>query len=95
MWKLKIAESDGPYLFSTNNFVGRQIWEFDPKAGTQEERAAVEQAREDYKKSCKKGRDRALPCADLLMRMQVNTNIQSKTQKNSNNEESNNKVIII
>ncbi|PSS29011.1 Dammarenediol II synthase [Actinidia chinensis var. chinensis] len=72
MWKLKIAESsDGPYLFSTNNFVGRQIWEFDPKAGTPEERAAVEQAREDYKKSCKKGRDRALPCADLLMRMQL------------------------
>ena len=72
MWKLKIAEGNGPYLFSTNNYVGRQIWEFDPNAGTPEEREAVENAREEYKKNFKKDRARALPCADLLMRMQVN-----------------------
>ncbi|GFY80639.1 camelliol C synthase 1 [Actinidia rufa] len=50
MWKLKVAEGNGPYLYSTNNYAGRQIWEFDPEAGTPEERAAVEEAREDYKK---------------------------------------------
>ena len=72
MWKLKVAEGNGPYLYSTNNYAGRQIWEFDPEAGTPEERAAVEEAREDYKKVFKKDRSRALPCADLLMRMQVN-----------------------
>ncbi|GFZ03209.1 lupeol synthase 1 [Actinidia rufa] len=71
MWKLKIAEGNGPYLFSTNNYVGRQIWEFDPNAGTPQEREAVEKAREEYKKNFKKDRARALPCADLLMRMQV------------------------
>ncbi|KAH7849612.1 hypothetical protein Vadar_020384 [Vaccinium darrowii] len=70
MWKLKIAEGNGPYLYSTNNFVGRQIWEFDPEAGTPEESAAVEKAREEYKQVSRKDRARALPCADLLMRMQ-------------------------
>ncbi|KAF5962134.1 hypothetical protein HYC85_003343 [Camellia sinensis] len=71
MWKLKIAEGHGPYLFSTNKYVGRQIWEFDPDAGSAEERAAVEEAREEYKKKFKKDRPRALPCSDLLMRMQL------------------------
>lgn len=70
MWKLKIAEGNGPYLYSTNNYVGRQIWEFDPEAGTPEERAAVEKARDEYKQVSRKGRARALPCGDILMRMQ-------------------------
>ncbi|XP_062155186.1 beta-amyrin synthase-like [Alnus glutinosa] len=35
MWRVKIGEgANNPYLFSTNNFVGRQIWEFDPNAAT-------------------------------------------------------------
>ncbi|GLT54381.1 hypothetical protein SLA2020_275840 [Shorea laevis] len=32
MWRLKIAEGGkDPYIFSTNNFVGRQIWDLTPK----------------------------------------------------------------
>ena len=92
MWKLKIAEGHGPYLFTTNNFVGRQIWEFDPNAGTPEERAAVEQARKDYKKSCKTG-GRARPCADLLMRMQVIHTYQDG--ENGNNKVGKKRVISI
>ncbi|XP_065620783.1 beta-amyrin synthase [Quercus suber] len=67
MWKLKIGEGkNDPYLFSTNNFAGRQTWEFDPEAGTPEERAEVEEARQNFHKN-----RRIFPaCGDLLWRMQ-------------------------
>ncbi|XP_058203406.1 dammarenediol II synthase-like [Rhododendron vialii] len=67
MWKLKVAEGKGPWLNSTNNFVGRQIWEFDPDAGTPEEREEVEKAQDDYRKN----RSRVRPSGDVLMRIQL------------------------
>ncbi|CAN8271192.1 unnamed protein product [Cochlearia groenlandica] len=68
MWKLKIGEGDreDPYLCSSNNFVGRQTWEFDREAGTPEERAAVEEARRSFVDN----RSRVKACSDLLWRMQ-------------------------
>ncbi|CAM8990204.1 unnamed protein product [Rhodiola kirilowii] len=67
MWKLRIAESGSdPYIYSTNNFVGRQIWEFDPQAGTPEERAQVETIRANFYKN----RFHVKPSSDLLWRMQ-------------------------
>ncbi|EPS65499.1 beta-amyrin synthase, partial [Genlisea aurea] len=67
MWRLKIAEGeDGPYLYSTNNYVGRQIWEFDPDYGSPELRAEVEKARRDFWEN----RYRVKPCGDLLWRLQ-------------------------
>ncbi|KAK2981148.1 hypothetical protein RJ640_013470, partial [Escallonia rubra] len=69
MWRLKVAEGQGPWLFSTNNFVGRQIWEFDHSAGTPEEREEVENARKEYQKNRKNGVHH--PSGDLLMRMQL------------------------
>ncbi|KAK1420353.1 hypothetical protein QVD17_21881 [Tagetes erecta] len=69
MWKLKIAEGNNdPYLFTTNNFVGRQIWEFDPDAGTPDEQQEVEDARQCFRNNRGQG---IHPCADLLMRMQL------------------------
>nr|POF03625.1 beta-amyrin synthase 1 [Quercus suber] len=67
MWRLKIGEgSNDPYLFSTNNFTGRQTWVFDPEAGTPEERAEVEEARQNFYKN----RHQVKASSDLLWRMQ-------------------------
>ncbi|KAK0599824.1 hypothetical protein LWI29_008970 [Acer saccharum] len=68
MWKLKTAEgaNGNPYLYSTNNFVGRQTWEFDPNAGTPDERAKVEATRQNFFEN----RFEVKPSGDLLWRMQ-------------------------
>nr|GMD09735.1 dammarenediol II synthase-like [Ipomoea batatas] len=68
MWKLKIGEGGGPYMYSTNNYVGRQIWEYHPNAGTPEEREAVENARQEFRKNREKGFH---ACGDLFKRMQM------------------------
>lgn len=70
MWKLKFGaegENVDPYLFSTNKFVGRQIWEFDPHAGTPQERAEVEEARQNFYNN----RYKVKASSDILWRMQV------------------------
>jgi len=69
MWKLRIgAEArQDPHLFTTNNFAGRQIWEFDANGGSPEELAEVEEARLNF--SNNKSRFKASP--DLLWRRQV------------------------
>lgn len=72
MWRLKIAEgvsNDDPYLFSRNNFVGRQTWCFDPDYGTPEEIAEVEEARNHFWNN----RHQVKPSGDHLYRMQVYT----------------------
>ncbi|XP_038973506.1 cycloartenol Synthase-like isoform X3 [Phoenix dactylifera] len=66
MWRLKIAQGGSPWLKTTNNHVGRQVWEFDPNMGTAEEIAAVEKARELFQEH----RFEMKHSADLLMRLQ-------------------------
>lgn len=50
MWRFTTAwDSDGhPLLRSLNGHVGRQVWVWDPEAGTPEERARVERLRRDF-----------------------------------------------
>lgn len=67
MWKLKIAEGGSPWLRSVNNYIGRQVWEFDPKLGTPEELAEIERARETFSRT----RFEKKHSADLLLRLQV------------------------
>ncbi|KAJ8421450.1 hypothetical protein Cgig2_025399 [Carnegiea gigantea] len=67
MWRLKVGEgADDPYLYSTNNFIGRQTWVFEPDSGTAEEREEVEEARRHFYQH----RFQVKPCADLLWRLQ-------------------------
>ncbi|CAK7339799.1 unnamed protein product [Dovyalis caffra] len=68
MWRLKIAEKgNNPYIFTTNDYAGRQIWEYDPKAGTLEEREEVEEARRNFTKN----RSKVKPSSDLLWQYQI------------------------
>ncbi|KAK4269607.1 hypothetical protein QN277_022742 [Acacia crassicarpa] len=68
MWRLKVGEGEkDPYLFSTNNFTGRQVWEFHEDEGTPEELAEVEAARQDFYNN----RFKLKPCGDRLWRFQV------------------------
>nr|AIE17465.1 oxidosqualene cyclase [Centella asiatica] len=67
MWRLKIGDgTHDSYLFSTNNYVGRQTWEFDPEYGTPEERAEVEDARLQFWNN----RHKVRANGDLLWRLQ-------------------------
>ena len=78
MWRLKVADGgNDPYIFSANNFVGRQIWEFDPHYGTPEERAEIKAAREIFWKN----RYQLPVCSDLLWRMQVSSSHLSPKKK--------------
>ncbi|KAL1815652.1 hypothetical protein ACET3Z_018226 [Daucus carota] len=68
MWRLKIAvgSENDKYLYSTNNYVGRQIWEFDPSYGSPEEKAEVEEARNHFWRN----RYKVKPSGDVLWQMQ-------------------------
>uniref|UniRef100_A0A803PCS5 Terpene cyclase/mutase family member n=1 Tax=Cannabis sativa TaxID=3483 RepID=A0A803PCS5_CANSA len=69
MWKIKFGSGgdEDPDLYSTNNFLGRQRFEFDEKAGTPEERDQVEEARHNFYKN----RYKVTPSSDLISRFQM------------------------
>ena len=67
MWKLKVSEGGGAWLQTVSNFHDRQVWEFDSDAGTDQERAKVEQLRREFWEN----RFRRRESQDLLMRIQV------------------------
>ncbi|CAA2983748.1 beta-amyrin synthase [Olea europaea subsp. europaea] len=49
MWRLEIAEGgNNHYLYSTNDYVGRQTWKFDPDYSMAEDRAEVEKTLQEF-----------------------------------------------
>uniref|UniRef100_A0A0D9X6A3 Squalene cyclase N-terminal domain-containing protein n=1 Tax=Leersia perrieri TaxID=77586 RepID=A0A0D9X6A3_9ORYZ len=75
MWRLKIGHGEGKWLHTTSNFHGRQVWEFDPDAGTPEERAKVERLRDEFTRN----RFRQREPQDELIRMQF----EKQSKKNN------------
>jgi len=68
MWRLKVGDGENnPYLFSTNNFVGRQTWRFHPEAGSADEKEQVERARQNFYDN----RLQNKACSDRIWRFQV------------------------
>ncbi|KAL9830537.1 putative pentacyclic triterpene synthase 7 [Arabidopsis thaliana] len=63
-WKLRIGAKagDDPHLCTTNNYLGRQIWEFDTNACSPEELFEVEKARRNFSDN----RSQYKASADLL-----------------------------
>lgn len=69
MWKLQLSKGDDdhPGVRSVNHHIGRQFWEFDPHAGTPEERSQIESMHEEFTRN----RLNVKHSSDLLMRFQV------------------------
>jgi hypothetical protein len=76
MWKFVSAgDSNGhPLLRTLNDNQGRQTWEFDPAAGTAEQRKQVEQLRAKFTAS----RHTQKHSADELLRLQCRDKIAAK-----------------
>ncbi|GBG74114.1 hypothetical protein CBR_g17825 [Chara braunii] len=51
MWRLKVGTGrTDPYLRTVKNHEGREVWEYEFRGGTEEERAHVEHLRSEFKK---------------------------------------------
>ncbi|BAU03011.1 hypothetical protein VIGAN_11261400 [Vigna angularis var. angularis] len=90
MWKLKVSEKKDERVRSVNNHMGRQFWEFDQDLGSKEERAEVEQVRQEFNKN----RFKYKHSSDLLMRLQFEREKGIKRKKEIEREEDINEEIV-
>ncbi|CAH1426798.1 unnamed protein product [Lactuca virosa] len=77
MWKLQMSKGDDdPGVRSVNHHIGRQFWEFDPHAGTPEERSQIESMHEEFTRN----RLNVKHSSDLLMRFQFASKNRGETE---------------
>ncbi|CAI9285435.1 unnamed protein product [Lactuca saligna] len=78
MWKLQLSKGDDdhPRVRSVNHHIGRQFWEFDPHAGTPEERSQIESMHEEFTRN----RLKVKHSSDLLMRFQFASKNRGETE---------------
>eukprot|EP00198_Chlamydomonas_reinhardtii_P000539 XP_001689874.1 cycloartenol synthase [Chlamydomonas reinhardtii] len=75
MWKfISAGTTGGPLLRSLNGNKGRQTWEYDPAAGTPEQRAEAERLREEFTAN----KDKHHHSGDELLRLQSADRIRAK-----------------
>lgn len=76
MWVFKSASDSGghPHLVTLNGHKGRQTWQFDPNAGTPDQRAKIEQLRAAFTAN----RHKQHHSADELLRLQCADKIAAK-----------------
>ncbi|XP_065874440.1 beta-amyrin synthase-like isoform X1 [Euphorbia lathyris] len=70
MWKLEIGnngDNNNSLLFSTNNFVGRQVWKFHEDLGTPDELQQIQSARDNFTRN----RFEVKASSDLLKNLQL------------------------
>lgn len=74
MWKFVSAGNSGtnPDLVTLNGHQGRQTWEYDPKAGSPEQRARVEELRREFERH----RGTQHHSSDELLRLQCAPKIE-------------------
>ncbi|PWA40933.1 squalene cyclase [Artemisia annua] len=92
MWKLKLSKGDDdPSVRSTNHHIGRQFWEFDPCAGTPEERFQIDFMQKEFFKN----KLHVKHSSDLLMRFQFASENKVEMKKSQVQEEKNDDEVVV
>ncbi|KAK9078933.1 hypothetical protein SSX86_002992 [Deinandra increscens subsp. villosa] len=90
MWKLKLSKGEDDTT-SVNDHIGRQFWEFDPCAGTPEERSQIDNMRQEFTRN----KLNVKHSSDLLMRFQFARENGNKIEKSEAPNEDDDEGVVV